>query len=694
MSFFRQSTSSLAILHSGRLSIRRSISGVYNTRPISSRFQAEKPVSIPSEKINPSTTSALPSKTVGLDASDAKKTTAGGSKPKDIAKVPIVKDQKSVGRWSPQLIRSIFKYVWPAGDWGTKSRVIIALSLMGISKALNVQVPIAFKHLIDSLNIDVAALGGVLPTVSVALLLGYGAARLGATALQELRNSIFSMVQQNAVKSLEMSVYKHLLNMDLKFHLTRETGGLSRAIDRGTKGISFILSSVVIHFVPTLLEIGIVCGILANKFGSEYAIVAASTMAIYVAFTLGVTQWRTKFRQQMNAADNKAASLCVDSLINFESVKYFNAEKYEAMKYDRALEKYKAAALKTAGSLAFLNAGQNAIFSASLTLMMYLASKGVASGALSVGDIVMVNGLVFQLSLPLNFLGSIYREMSQAVIDMGTLFQLENAKPAIREIHNAKPLKMDGGSIEFKNVSFAYTPERQILKDISFTIPAGQRVAFVGPSGCGKSTILRLLFRFYDPDSGSIKIDGQPVNQVTLESLRKEIGVVPQDTALFNTTLFQNIKYGDHSATETQVYEAAKKARIHDTIMKLPNQYDTQVGERGLMISGGEKQRVALSRAILKRAPIIFFDEATSALDTHTENEILANIREILSQQQCTAIFIAHRLRTISDADIIFVLKDGVVVEQGRHEELLALNGIYRDMWDMQEIRGTNGIRD
>ncbi|EMC95682.1 hypothetical protein BAUCODRAFT_122979 [Baudoinia panamericana UAMH 10762] len=586
-----------------------------------------------------------------------------------------------------RIIKDMSQYIWPKDDFGTRFRVGMSVVLLVGAKVLNVQVPFYFKAIVDGMNVDFATLGGTAATVAGVSIFAYGATRIGATVFQEIRNAVFASVAQKAIRRVAGNVFSHLLNLDLAFHLSRQTGGLSRAIDRGTKGISFLLTSMVFHILPTALEIALVCGILTYQFGWQFALITASTMAAYTWFTIATTAWRTKFRKAANAADNKGATVELDSLINYEAVKYFNNESYETKRYDTALKAYEDASIKVATSLAYLNIGQNFIFSAALTGMMYMAAEGVAAGTLTVGDLVMVNQLVFQLSVPLNFLGSVYRELRQSLLDMETLFNLQRVNVAVKEKPDAQPLLLNrGGEIKFENVSFAYNPDRPIIRKLSMTIPAGQKVAIVGPSGCGKSTILRLLFRFYDVQDGRITIDGQDIRDLSLQSLRKSIGVVPQDTPLFNDTIEHNIRYGDITASHEQVIAAAKRAQVHEIVEKLPEGYSTQVGERGMMISGGEKQRLAVSRLILKDPPLLFFDEATSALDTHTEQTLLGNINSILKEKKRTSVFVAHRLRTIYDSDLIIVLKDGNVAEQGSHEQLLDRNGLYSELWNAQEM--------
>ncbi|KAL1839213.1 hypothetical protein VTJ49DRAFT_1731 [Mycothermus thermophilus] len=585
------------------------------------------------------------------------------------------------------IMKEMSRYLWPKDSWGDKLRVMLAIGLLVGGKVLNVHVPFYFREIVDSLNIDVAAAGGTVATVAGTMIFAYGASRIGAVVSQELRNAVFSSVAQKAIRRVATRTFGHLLDLDLSFHLSKQTGGLTRAIDRGTKGISFLLTSMVFHIVPTALEISMVCGILTYQFGWEFAAITAATMTAYTAFTITTTAWRTKFRRQANAADNKASTVAVDSLINYEAVKYFNNEKYEIGRYDKALQQYEKSSIKVATSLAFLNSGQNIIFSSALTIMMWLGAKGIVTGSLTVGDLVLINQLVFQLSVPLNFLGSVYRELRQSLLDMETLFNLQKVNVSIKEKPSAPALTLPkGGEIRFENVSFGYHPERPILNNLTVTIPAGKKVAVVGPSGCGKSTLLRLLFRYYDPQSGRILIDGQDIREVSLESLRRSIGVVPQDTPLFNDTVELNIRYGNLDAPLEKVYEAARRAHIHDRIESWPHGYRTKVGERGLMISGGEKQRLAVSRLVLKDPPLLFFDEATSALDTHTEQALMANINEVLRERKRTSVFVAHRLRTIYDADLIIVLKEGRVVETGSHRELMEVNGLYAELWAAQEM--------
>ncbi|KAG5935734.1 Iron-sulfur clusters transporter atm1, mitochondrial [Claviceps monticola] len=606
---------------------------------------------------------------------------------KDDPLAPVDKTAAEQRKADWAIIREMSAYLWPKNGFATKVRVGIAVSLLIGAKLLNVQVPFYFKSIVDSMNIDFVAAGGTAAAVAGSMIVAYGATRIGATLFQELRNAVFASVAQNAIRGVARNIFDHLLRLDLNFHLSKQTGGLTRAIDRGTKGISFLLTSMVFHIIPTALEIGLVCGILTWQYGAKFAAITVLTMVGYTAFTIWTTAWRTKFRRQANAADNKASTVAVDSLINYEAVKYFNNEKFEVSRYDKALKEYEKSSIKVATSLALLNSGQNIIFSSALTAMMYFAADGVATGSLTVGDLVMVNQLVFQLSVPLNFLGSVYRELRQSLLDMETLFNLQKVSVSIQEKPDAKPLALArGGEIKFDNVSFGYHPDRPILKNLSVTIPAGKKVAIVGPSGCGKSTLLRLLFRSYDVQEGRILIDDQDIRDVTVDSLRRSIGVVPQDTPLFNDTIEHNIRYGLIDASHEDVVAAAKRARIHDIIERFPDGYDTKVGERGMMISGGEKQRLAVSRLLLKDPPLLFFDEATSALDTHTEQALMININGILREKGRTSVFVAHRLRTIFDSDIIIVLKEGKVAEMGTHRDLIDRAGVYSELWSAQEM--------
>lgn len=598
------------------------------------------------------------------------------------------KVKKMTGR---DMIKILATYIWPKGNDVVKKRVMIALGLLVGAKLLNITVPFFFKHTVDILN---SAAGGKLnletgeaavATTIVALIIGYGLARGSSAAFNELRNTIFAKVAQHSIRRLAQKVFLHLHNLDLAFHLNRQTGALSKTIDRGSRGIATVLSAILFNIFPTFFELGLVCGILGFSCGPQFSMVALGAVGMYGVFTLSITQWRTKFRIQMNQAENEAGNKAIDSLINFETVKYFNNEKFEAQAYDTSLVKFEKASLKTSESLALLNFGQNAIFSTALTTIMLMAAHEIVQGRMTVGDLVMVNGLLFQLSIPLNFLGSVYREIRLALTDMQVMFELMTLSPMIASNENAPKLMLtpEQADITFENVCFEYIEGKKILDNLSFTVPAGKRVAIVGGSGSGKSTLIRLLYRFYEPKSGVIQIGGRDVREVELESLRKTIAIVPQDSVLFHNTVRHNIAYGDLSASDESVIESAKMAEIHEAILQWPKGYDTEVGERGLKLSGGEKQRVAIARAVLKNSPILVFDEATSSLDSITERSIMKALDKATSGR--TSILIAHRLSTVINCDEILVLSQGRVAERGTHSQLLTKkDSLYSELWNSQ----------
>ncbi len=578
----------------------------------------------------------------------------------------------ATGDW--KVVRILIPYLWEY-----RGRVVLALAFLIIAKLANISVPLVMKEIVDGLDATKQALA-----VPVLLLVAYGVLRMSSTLFAELRDIVFVKVTQRAMRRIALTVFRHLHALSLRFHLDRQTGGVSRDIERGTRGIATLMSFMLFSILPTILEIGLVSGLLFYKFDQWFAIITVGALVFYVGTTFTITEWRTEHRRQMNDMDSKANTRAIDSLLNYETVKYFANEEYEARRYDHNLQRYESAAVKSETSLGLLNSAQSAIIGLTVALLMWRASEGIVRGTMTIGDLVMVNALLIQLYIPLNFLGVMYREIKQALTDMEKMFNLLGENREIQDKPGARPLDTSrGAAIRFENVDFSYDPKRQILFDMSFEVPAGQTVAVVGSSGAGKSTLSRLLFRFYDVNSGRISIDGQDIREVTQVSLRQSLGIVPQDTVLFNDTIYYNIAYGRPEATRAEVFEAARSAHIHDFIERLPDGYNAMVGERGLKLSGGEKQRVAIARTLLKRPAILIFDEATSALDSKTEKAIQAELKEISSNR--TTLVIAHRLSTIVDADQILVMEQGRIVEHGNFRELIDRNGRFAEMWHLQQ---------
>ena len=596
---------------------------------------------------------------------------------------PSIKSDRELNqeekRSALRTIRRVGPYLWPRDNSAVKTRLIVSMLLLVLAKLISAGTPFLYGYTVDSLVSPDASLFVI---GAIGLIVAYGLARVLSNGFQQLRDVVFAPVAQRALRSLALETFQHIHNLSMRYHITRRTGGLSRIIERGVKGVEFLLRYLVFSIGPLALELVLLSVFLLWKLDLWYVLVLFGTIAVYVWFTFKVTEYRVKLRREMNEQDTDAAQKAIDSLLNFETVKYFGAEAREAKRYDAAMAGYEAAALKTSYSLAALNFGQALLITAGLTIVMVMAGLQVRAGVLTVGDFVMVNAVMIQITMPLNFLGTVYREIRQALVDMGQMFDLLEQPKEITTKPGAPDLKVTGGSISLRNIAFSYEAGRQILRDVSLDIPAGQTVAIVGSSGSGKSTIGRLLFRFYDVTGGALNIDNQDVRDVTQSSLQNAIGVVPQDTVLFNDTILYNIAYGRDGASRADVEQAARDAQIHAFIQSLPEGYHTVVGERGLKLSGGEKQRVGIARTLLKNPPILLLDEATSALDSETEHEIQGALAQAGLGR--TVIVIAHRLSTVAEADMIVVLENGVVVETGRHEALLAKAGRYYDLWMLQ----------
>ena len=575
-------------------------------------------------------------------------------------------------------LRSLAPWLWPKGELELRLRVVLAVVLLVAAKAANVLVPLAYARAVDALTPK----GAEMVAVPVALVVAYGLLRMAASAFGELRSAVFAKVQARAARRISLSVFAHLHALSMRYHMDRQTGGLSRVLERGTRGISFVLNFLLFNIIPTIVEIFLVAGILWGMFDFSFAGVTLVTIGGYVVFTLLFTNWRLRFRREMNNTDQEANTKAIDSLLNYETVKYFGNEAHEVRRYDESLTRYERAYVRSETTLNMLNSGQAAIIAVGLTLVMLLAGQGVMAHSMTVGDFVLVNTYLIQLYMPLNILGFAYREIKQGLTDTEAMFELLKEEQEVADAPDALPLAAGPGALSFSDVRFGYRPDRVILKGVSFDVPPGRTLAIVGPTGAGKSTISRLLFRFYDTTGGRIVIDGQDIRGVTQPSLRAAIGVVPQDTVLFNDTIRYNIGYGRPGATEDEIVEAAKLAQVHDFVMRLPDGYKTMVGERGLKLSGGEKQRVAIARTILKNPRILILDEATSALDTRTEQEIQSALRGVSRDR--TTLVIAHRLSTVVEADEIIVLQDGQIAERGTHGALIAADGLYAEMWRRQ----------